>query len=231
MTTIPERYFNEIRNSLGYFPTWPIGAAQRLGQVGYFNGREKTFNWVADLKDFGIALDPTGGQRTFDEMYSTDSAVSVTYDLGTSGNPAAAHFEFTKGGSLATQGYLMELHSLPINGLANMLVNRILTGKINWDFNYVILTELFYAKSFSALISGRSGGSISLSAQNPGGMATFNIADVTASITTKAITNMAYHVICRTGTTPYFFIHKVVRNGGRPQLRRYAKTATGFFRA
>jgi hypothetical protein len=130
MTPVPEHYFNEIRNSLGYFPTWPIGAAQQLGQVGYFNGRDKTFDWVADLSDFGVELDPAGGQRTFDEMYSTDSAVSVTYDLNTSSNLSSAHFQFAKGRSLATQGYL-ELHSLPINGLANTLVQKIRTERLN----------------------------------------------------------------------------------------------------
>jgi hypothetical protein len=60
---------------------------------------------------------------------------------------------------------------------------------------------------------------------------TFNIADVTASINATAFTNVAYQVICRTGATPYFYVHKLVRNGGQPQLRRYARTLASFFKS
>jgi hypothetical protein len=217
---IQKRLFEEIRDQLGWFPVWPVGASIQLGQVGFFHSRHKEFEWVTSLDDLSIDVPPASAQRVFDEMYATKAAVSCKFRIDI--NKRFADFSFCRSNSLAAQGYEMKFLELPIKRLNDLLIQKISRQEIQWNYDWVILSQVFYATGFSVLMSGSNNCSASLAANLPDGGASFNIADVNLGIEASSYSNMAFQSLCKRGASPYFYVHKLIRNNGRPYLRRYA---------
>jgi hypothetical protein len=226
---IQKKIFEEIRDKLGWFPTWPIGANAELGKVGFFHGRNKEFEWVTSLEDLSIDLQPAGSQRVFDEMYATEAAVSCKFRVDPQANKRFADFSFGRRNSIAAQGYDMAFLELPINRLNELLVERISRGQLKWDYRWVILTQVFNATGYSALMAGSKNSSMSLAANIEAGVSSFNIANINLEIEAESHTNMAFQTLCKHGASPYFYVHKLIRNGDRPYLRRYANRTPLFY--
>jgi hypothetical protein len=218
---IQRRLFEEIRDQLGWFPVWPVGANVQLGKVGFFHSRRKEFEWITSLEDLSINIQPVDSPRKFDEMYATKSAVSCHFRIELM--KRIADFSFCRSNSLAAQGYDMQFLELPIKRLNDLLIQKINNQEIQWNYQWVILTQVFYAKGFSILMSGSSHSSASLSADLPiNGGASFNIADVNLGIEASSYKGLAFQSLCKQGASPYFYVHKLLWNHGKPHLRRYA---------
>lgn len=234
MATYRKRLFVEIRNGLGWFPNWPLQQNLQLGMIGYYDGWEKNFEWRTSLSQLGISVQPAGTQGVLDEMYATEAAVSTKFEIEQSSNKPVASFAFSKRHSVVAQCHDSGHTSLPINQLQKLLIDKVTSGEIQWDKNWVILTELFRAKGFSTLISGSSKSSSSLSVGIPRTNPVFNIADPTLKIGVRSSEFMAYQAVCNQNTTPYFYVHKLTFPllGNVPSgLRRYRGMAPKFTNA
>jgi hypothetical protein len=123
----------------------------------------------------------------------------------------------------------MELVTLPINQLNKILTERINRGQLEWNYRWIILTEVFNATGYSALMAGSNKSSMSLAANVEAGTSSFNIANINLGIEAESHENMAFQTLCRHGASPYFYVHKLIRNGDRPYLRRYANRTPLFY--
>lgn len=231
MATYRKRLFAEIRDGLGWFPNWPLQQDLALGMIGYYDGWSKNFEWRTSLAELGIDIQYEVAHGILDEMYATKAAVSTKFELDAISKRPIASFDFSKKHSVVAQCHDSNYSSLRINQLQRILIDRVTAGEIDWDKNWVILTELFRAKGYSILISGRknSGSSLSLGVlqDNP----VFNIADPTLNIEVNHSKSMAYQAVCNENTSPYFYIHKLafpLFSNTPTALRRYKGIAPKF---
>jgi hypothetical protein len=216
---IQRKLFEEIRDQLGWYPVWPVGASIEIGRVGLFHSRHKEFEWISSLKEMNINIEPVV-QGAFDEMYATQAAVSCNFRAGAS--KLFADFSFCRRNSIAAQGYNMKYLTLPIGQLEKIILQKIANKEIEWNYQWVILSEAFSASGFSMIMSGGNDSYVSLSANSNDKSGSFNIADVELGIEASSYKNIAFQSICKKGASPYFYIHKLVYNNGKPYLRRYA---------
>jgi hypothetical protein len=216
-----KQLFREIRKELGWFPLWPVCASLELGAIGHFYSRSQNFEWVTSLAELAIALDPIASPATVDELYTTQSAVS--YQFHGEESLVRADFSFTRQNAIVTQGYEMRFQRLPLKQLEDLLVDQIQNQKLEWNFNWVIVTEIFQATGFSLLMSGSRRSSVSFAAQIPNGLPYFNIANINLGLETTQSSQMSFSSVCRQNVTPYFYVHKLLYNDGRLCLERYAQ--------
>ena len=230
MSRIEKRLYTEIRDQLGYYPTWPIGRQLELGLVGYLNNRYMSFDWVTSLNDLGFNFEtPPPQELMFDEMYATESAVNYSFEFSNADN-LMGNFKFKKGRAFTAQGYKMVIHKIKTQYLNKVLLPKIQNNDIEWDKKWVIITELFHAGGFTLLVGGKAGGEVSLSANVPKQVLSFNTADIGANIQIVKENSMSYRNVCAAGATPYFYIHKLVTEHGQPRFRRYSnRKPSGLF--
>jgi hypothetical protein len=231
MAAYRKRLVTEIRDTLGWFPNWPLHQHLSLGLVGYYHGWRKTFEWRTSLTSLGINHTLAGGQGLLDDIYATENAVQARFHTtGDDTNPMAC-FSFNRRHSLVAQCHQSTHVSLDIFSLQREILSAINSGTLTWDKEWVILTEIFNAKGFSALIAGSRKSSASLSASTRVSASAFNIADPQLGIRLMSSEFMAYQAVARQDVTPYFYIHKFtygVRSRVPRELRRYRGMAPRF---
>lgn len=228
MAKIRKRLFKEIRDELGYFPTWPVGDALTLGKIGVYKGKDYEIEWIDTLDNLGFQISASGAQKQlFDEKYATSSA--VTFDFRSESSVINAEIVFHKKSSIAAQGFGMAIKKLSVSDLNTKVVPEITSGAIEWKSDYVVLSELFEADGFSTFVGGAEGSKVVLSATSAATSGSFNIADINAGIGLTKSEKMAYEALCKTNATPYFYIHKLINNKGKPYFRRYADRVPKFY--
>lgn len=216
-----ERYIRETRDEYGYYPNWPVCSPLELGQVGYFNGRRAEFHWHTSLKRLGVPFAAQLGFPGFTDLRADQG--NVQFEFGFDGAPGVARalFTFHRKMAYATQGHGIQISRLDTNAVSNELISRINAGTLKWDPNWVVTTEIAEGDSFTTLISGKSGGQISLSASPTGSSPEFNIADVNASVAVRSAKWMSYKGIAEKRAIPFFQICNLVYRDARPvYLRR-----------
>lgn len=224
MAKLRKRYGKQIRDELGHFAVWPIGARVALGQIGFFDGRRHEFEWVTSLEKLGVNLPPATPQGVFDEMYTTEAAVQCSFSANPSANRRLAQMAFRRSGALATQGYKMNMVRLDIHALNKVVVPQVISGEIEWHSGWVVITELFQAAGYSALMAGSQGGKAVLSAPLAGSNVGFNIADVSLGIKEEQYRSLSLRTVCKGDATPFFYVHSLVgdKHVGKT-FRRYAR--------
>ncbi len=221
MSNIPKRYIREIRDNLGRFPVWPLVGAPPLGSIGFFSGRKAVFSWKRSLADFGINLQATAGGHEISELYTSKKAVKYRFGLGAR-NIGEAKFGFRQAGAVVTQCYELTLSTLPLGPLETELLSKINADKITWDKRWVVVTGIFAATSFTALISGGRRSEAELATQIPVNGIGFNIADPTLEIGIAAGAQMEYQAVAEDGLEPYIQVHSLAFPKKRdPYLKLY----------
>jgi len=218
MNKVNKIYLRNTRDSLGRYPNWPINQKIEIGKVGYFNGRKAEFQWVSSLKNLGVSYDSTNTQQFISELYTSSNSVSAKFTTENKGI-LKAKFNFSKSNSVVAQGHEMGYKTLDIGSLRNGLMDKI-EGGLEWDYDWVIITEIWSSTGFTTLISSSKDSYSKIKAKGDLANHSFNIADVNLSPKIAGFNNMAYQGVAEKKVNPYFQIHRLTKDH---RLKRYGK--------
>lgn len=211
MGTIDKIYVRNSRDELGRFPNWPLNKNVSLGSIGYYHGRQAKFEWTTTLADLNISATSVAPQAMMSELFTSKNAVSTEFHSATAKNPSHARFTFIKSSSVVTQGFEMGHQQLPVERLKKEIIDKIRRKEIEWDYDWVIITELWLASGFTTLISSSNKGSSVISANNSQGQI-FNIADFNLGLQVTKSKFMAYQGVAERNVRPYFQVHRLTRD-------------------
>lgn len=235
MNKLGKFYFTEIRDQLGRYPNWPIGRKISLGQIGYLDGRNAEFDWRKTLADLGVNVASATAPSAVDELYSTEDSVRFAFTAD-SGVGSKAQFSFSRRRSVAIQGFQMHIASLDLGDLLAKLRTVIAANKNAWDWDWLIVTELWVGQAFTTLISGDHQSELSISATLPPPPpgSPFNIANPKFGLGVSSSNGMAYKGVAeqQTGSTisPFFNVHKLVDHPKKGLgLKKYADDSGWFW--
>lgn len=229
MSKIDEYYVREVRDQLGRYPNWPIGRSIELGQVGYFNGREANFDWQTTLSAIGVNVPANPPAAGIDELYATADLVRFGFKADSS---VGSKVDFTFAGkkSIAMQSYGMSIMRLDLAKLLSELRRLIRTGSLTWDFDWLIVTELWSSRAFTALISGsrRSEISITATVPPPPPGSPFNIANPSFGLGVSSYNGMSYKAIAEQRAQgdiyPFFHVHRLANHSEKGLiLKKYGE--------
>jgi len=217
MGKINEIYIRDTRDQLGRYPNWPINQEISLGKIGYYVGRKATFVWETDLSKLGITIANSSAQQLMSELYTSENSVSISFDVDSSTGFSKAVFDFSKKRSVATQGHDVGYQVLDLDNLKTQLLNKISKGLV-WDYNWVIITEVWIASGFTTLISNSSGSHSEISASTRISNTAFNVADFNLGLKVTQSRKMGYQGVAEKNVQPYFQIHRLTKDN---KLKRY----------
>ena len=164
-----------------------------------------------------------------DEMYTTLGAVDVNFEADVASNKAA--FRFSRSAAVATQGYKTSYSLLPQGPLEQALIGAINDGKVEWDLNWVVVTELWKSAAFTTLISSANQASADISTNQlvPGGV--FNVANIDVGVKLSSGKKMGYSAVAEAGVRPFFQIHRVIyeQKNRKYYLKRYGRNSFSFW--
>jgi hypothetical protein len=227
MARIPKAYVREIRDALGRYPTWPPNTPLTLGQIGIYRGRAATFEWRTSLVSLGVDLTPHPATNQINELYSTKNAVQLRFVANSAGQGEAS-FGFRRAGAVATQTHGLQFSSLPLDLLEAALLTAINSGQLRWNKRWLVVTGLFQAASFTALISSSRRASASITATAPGAPIVFNIADPAIGLRLSHFDQIAYQAVAERDLQPYFCVHRLAFPlNGHPRLKPYGPGDSG----
>lgn len=224
MSRYYEIYVRNTRDELGRYPNWPINQKITLGKVGYYRGRTAVFDWETHLDDLGIEYKTTPAQQFMSELYTSQGAVSVKFNTDDGHGNSKASFDFKRKRSVATQGFEMGYLTLDISKLKDAILEKMKNG-LRWDYDWVIISELWAANGFTTLISNSSESSSEISTNLKIADPAFNVADPSLSLQITKSTKMSYQGIAEREVQPYFTIHRLTRDH---KIKRYA-SGLGFW--
>jgi hypothetical protein len=140
-------------------------------------------------------------------MFSIGDQTKVAFAADASGK-ACANMSFGKARSLLAQATSMVCLSLDHAELRRAIIDAMRKGKI-WDHDWVVLTHLFVAESYSQFFANSRGAGVSVSAN--AGMATgpFNLADAKLGLGITSQTGAIYNVLAQSNVTPFFLVQKM----------------------
>lgn len=221
MAKIDEIYVREVRDDLGRYPTWPPNKKPVLGRVGFYNGRRASFDWKHDLASLGVSIPTPEVENHTGEFYASKNAVSYKYSTSAT-KFGEASFKFGRGGAVAARSMALELVTLPIGPLETAIINAIASKKLNWNKHWVIVTAIYRAASYTALISSSKKCNARLSTSIPISGPAFDIADPHLGVTLTASDDLYYQTIAEAGAEPFFQIHKLIFRDKSPlYLKEY----------
>jgi hypothetical protein len=214
--------FREVRDTLGFYPNWPTNDNIELGLIGQHFSREASFEWKTSLSNLGISFHTLTSSTSTDRLDTSASGVNYEFSSNLTDKHASAEFEFTKGRSFATQGFNMYYKRINTGDLERDLLPLINGKHVQWDKEWVILTELFEANSFTTLVSESKKARAVIAASVPILANTFNIADPNLGLKVTESSNMAHREIATMSVKPYFVIHKAIWfDGSYRRLKQY----------
>lgn len=211
MGKINEIYLRDTRDQLGRYPNWPINQQIALGKIGTYFGRKATFSWETDLQSLGIAMTVTNPQQVMSELYTTEDAVTLSFGFDTETGVSKAKFDFSKKRAVATQGHDVGYQVIDIRKLRTDLLSKIDSG-LQWDYNWVIITEVWVANGFTVLISNSTESYTEISTKPEVKMNAFNIADFNLGLKVTGSRKMGYQGVAKENVQPYFQIHRLTQD-------------------
>lgn len=211
MSKIDKIYVRRTRDELGRYPNWPLNQGIALGSIGHFHGRKAKFEWRTSLKELGIDISEVAPQAFMSELYTSHDSVSSEFHAASGDNPSKAEFNFAKTSSVASQGFEMGHQQLPIDRLKNEIIKSINKG-VEWDYTWVVITELWLASGFTTLISSSKNSSSVIAANKVSDTKVFNIADINLGLQVTRSKFMAYQGVAEQNVRPYFQIHRLTKD-------------------
>ncbi|MEM9921156.1 MAG: hypothetical protein AAF990_23845 [Bacteroidota bacterium] len=205
-------YVRNIRKDLGIFPNWPTYRQIGLGEVGYYNGRKAQFDWRTSLNDLKINFERNEVGGAASDMYTSRGSVQHSFNANLS-DGSSANFKFSKKNLVATQGYDVSHQTIKIDQLENELRSKIANKEIEWNYDWVILSQIWHTVGFTLLISRSNDASIEIVAGNNFMGDVFNIADVNLGLEHRASKNMSHQVVAKRNPNPFFQIHRFTKKG------------------
>lgn len=229
-TAITNTYFRTVKRKLRRFPNWPINMSLNLGEIGFYHSRTACFSWRTSLLDLGVNVDPQPGTKpmAIDELYTYHCRADFSLDANEP-STANASFRFARATGIATQTFQAEYQRLPLDTLEKELNRKLEFNPDQWNSKWVIVTQLWNAPSFTALISQRRGAAIRLSANvTPDMNGIFNLADPNLHVRSSSQDSSVYCAFSRGETVPFFDIHILTYRRGKYQLKPYGRNRPFF---
>ena len=227
---VGKKYSSIIKGRLGRYANWPINDPLALGQIGIYHGKTASFSWCTSLAELGVYIDPQPDTELvqMDELYTSRVRAEFTLDPEIP-LTANACFRFTRASGIALQAYEMSCQRLPLDALAKEL-NRVLGfDSAQWNRRHVIVTRLWNARSFTALLSESRSARARVSANIAAGMGPiFNVADPNLDVGIAHFSDLAYRGIS-SGCVPFFGIHRLVYRRDKYHLKQYAGNKFAFW--
>lgn len=203
-----KRAMREVRDQLDRYLNFPINQEISIGDFGTYHGWDCRFEWQGNLADHGIAVQLHGLQHEIAETYATAGAVDIQGQLGLgSGNPQVS-VSFRRNTALAFRGNRIGFDKAQLLALSRDL-NEAIRGGLQWNRDWVIITQLWRADGFTHLVSGAASAQVQIEATAPGAPSLFNFADATLGLNVVNQSAMSYCAVGATNILPYFGIHKL----------------------
>lgn len=205
-----ERVFRALRDDTDWFPHFDYEDPIQIGQIGTYDGKRCEFTWLHDLEKFGISV-PQLQQRSappkVDRLFTHGAETAYNFAVE-GGGIGKADFSFGSSGALATQSTGQQSVKCDIYALEKLIQAYLDAGK-QWSRDWVVVTQVFPADSYTILRSKSRRASATIRTGVPITGTAFSIADPTLQLAATAGHGEMRQVIARQGVVPHFKIHKV----------------------
>lgn len=223
--------FKTLRIAFDRFPNEDLGHAIQLGAIGRYISRKNRFVWITSLTNLGVTPIILGTVATppiENNIYTTGQSTNCEFTLDGNGT-GLANIEFQQSHTLASQAIAMSSVSCDIYDLEPKIKNAI-RGGIEWDKEWIVVTQIFPAESYTLIYSSSKNSKASVSTGIPIGNRAFNIADPTLNLSISHISGEVSNVLAEQNVTPFFRFHKLKGWGiGRPSISRVSQTKLEIF--
>jgi hypothetical protein len=207
-----ESFFRKLRDEFDRFPNTDFDDSIVLGQVGIYSGKRCTFEWRTDLATLGVSAPAYTGSATppiVDSAYSSSQGSTSSFSVDAT-SLGMASFAMPKAQSLATQALAMKSERYDIGKLEIAMQNAVNAG-LNWNRDWVIVTQVFPADAFTLLYSRSAGCEVDIKTGVPIQSPVFNIADAKLQLAISRTKGAVWSVLAKTKVTPFFRVHKLKR--------------------
>ena len=210
-----------FKKTNGMFLNYDSQLPVELGDIGIWNGKAAEFEKIETLDNLGIlpVIKPqfVPGE---DQYKNADKA-----EFKSKGRSGLAAFDFTFGGKsrYALQAYDTLTESIEDTDLANKICTAI-EGGLKWSGNWIVVTAVWKANSFTQLISSASDADAEICAdietEYP-----FNIADTEVGVRLGCNQSLSVARVAGAGARPYFIGKKYypATEKRKQQMRKYGK--------
>lgn len=215
-----QRIAREVKNTKNYFLNWPVNSPIRLGDYGFYRGNRVEFDWQGNLTNFGIQFSKVSGNMLLSESCRSNGQVSVKFDTR-SGTPASAKLEFRRKHSIAFESHGGKIDVVEPDKLHLAILEAFRDGKVEWNPNWVVVTQIYKVKSFSSFVAGIHNASTDVIANGVVSTLPFDLADPSADLSIGASTGMETASIAEQNALPYFVVSKI--KGSRDGVTRFER--------
>tara|TARA_B100000513_G_C11874436_1_gene177088 strand:+ start:73 stop:735 length:663 start_codon:yes stop_codon:yes gene_type:complete len=218
--TYYHRIAREVKNTKNYFLNWPSNEPIKLGDYGFYRGRRVEFDWQGNLSSYGIDLDVQKDDLPMSESCRSSGSVNVAFDTS-AGTPASATLGFSKKHSIAFESHGGLIERVAIDPLLEKILAAQRDGKVSWNPEWVVITQIYRVNSFSAFVSGARHANAHVIAKSADPVSIFGLADPSIGLSVGNTSGMASTSVANKGALPYFVISKVRAKNGIYTLERY----------
>lgn len=218
-----KRIFEEFKKQNNCFLNWPATRKISLGDYCTFDGWNAAFSWHGNIAKAGIEIAEISSKGQLDEQYTSSGSASIKFSAS-QGSGSTAEIAFRSKSSLAYQTKQGKTKFVHIDAVLSEMLDKIHSGKLEWRPEYIIVTEVLEAKSFSSFVSCENGASVKIVAPGVAVGAAFNIADTDLKLAVQSQSGMGYVSLATKDAFPYFVGHRLINQGGRYRLKRYASS-------
>jgi hypothetical protein len=193
-----------------------------LGDIATWHGRKASFNTINRLSVLGIHYHVETSTVRSTKLYNSASGVKMGFSAsGRTGNPTM-EFKYRGASRYCLQAYDTVVESIDVVDLAEQITNAIVTGTINWDRNWIVVTTLWKAGSYTQLVAGSKDAEADICA-SPGAVnSAFNIADTSIGVNLGYMSELCSQEVAGTGARPFFIGMKYRQQPGKtPYMTRY----------
>lgn len=203
-----ERAIREVRDELDRFLNYPINQKISLGDYGTYDGKRCRFEWLGNLSDLGVTPHSAGSQQEILETYATAGVVSIQGQLGLESSSPRTTISFRRASALAFRGYELGFDQVQLVSL-NKALNEAIKSGLQWDRDWIIITQLWEAEGFTHLVSGSKTSIVQIEATAPTATPLFNFADPALGLNVLTQNAMSYCAVGQANLQPYFGVHKL----------------------
>ena len=207
-----------VLSEYGRFPNPEASIKLQLGQIGVYDGWRCRFNWRYKLNDLDIKVAKPNSKEIsgfVDEIFSIGESTSVVFASDAAGK-ATANMSFKSARSLLAQSTSMVCLSLDTEQLRIAIIDSMQKG-MQWSEDWVVITHIFVADSYSQFFSTTKNASLTLQADTTLELDRFNLADASLNLGVTEQSGGIYNVLAQQNVTPFFLVQKL--KGWRREFR------------
>jgi len=215
-----QRVAREVKNTKDYFLNWPPNTPIKIGDYGFYKGKNVSFDWQGNISNFDIQFDKTSENMPMSESCRSSGCVFVQFDME-AGTPASANLTFAKKHSIAFESHGGVVEVTELDKLHHSILECMRDGKVNWNPEWVVVTQIYRVGSFSSFVSGMKGASTTVVARGVSETSLFGLADPSAKLEVGASAGMALANVADKNALPFFVVSKLKGKGAETRLERY----------